>query len=186
MMSRAAGEFFCQAARYKHGGEMHHKRHFILLLILLTLPGLSEGCTSSTATEYRNTDYGFSFSLPKTWKGYSTRIQEWQGFTAGSQGDTVVEQGPMISIVHPDSTPQQPYQDIPILIFTIQQWNHLQQGKWHIGAAPINPSELARNEHYVFALPARYNYASLQSWDEVESILECHPIQTFEPTLTSP
>jgi len=40
-----------------------------------------------------------------------------------------------------------------------QPMDSLQQEKFHIGAAPINPSELGRNTKYVFALPARYNYA---------------------------
>ncbi|MDP1086626.1 hypothetical protein Q6245_30140, partial [Klebsiella pneumoniae] len=66
---------------------------------------------------------------------------------------------PMISIRHPDWTSQNPRQDIPIMIFTLAQWNMLQQDEFHIGAAPINPSELGRNTSYVFARPARYNYA---------------------------
>jgi hypothetical protein len=45
------------------------------------------------------------------------------------------------------------------MIFTQKQWQELQQDKFHIGAAPIGPSELGRNSRYVFALPARYNYA---------------------------
>ena len=61
----------------------------------------------------------------------------------------------MISIRHPQWTAENPRQDIPIMIFTIEQWNSLQQEKFHIGAAPIGPTELNRNEKYVFAIPAR-------------------------------
>jgi len=134
--------------------------------------------------DYHNDEYGFSFSLPASWKGYSIGIDKWEGHTSDSlKGDVVVEQGPMISIVHPSSTPQQPRQDIPIMVFTIQQWDHLQRGDWLIGAAPIGPLELGRNSGYVFALPARYNYAFLEGWEEVEQILSDHPMRTFEPSV---
>jgi hypothetical protein len=72
-----------------------------------------------------------------------------------------------------------PYQDIPIMIFTIAQWNDLQTDKFHIGAAPINPSELGRNNKYVFALPARYNFAYPEGFQEVEQILSTSPLHTF-------
>jgi hypothetical protein len=111
-------------------------------------------------------------------------MDKWEGYTSDSaKGDVVVEQGPLISIVHPSSTPQQPRQDIPIMIFTIQQWDHLQRGDWHMGAAPIGPMELGRNSHYVFALPARYNYAFPEGWEEVEQIISNHPMRTFEPSV---
>jgi hypothetical protein len=62
------------------------------------------------------------------------------------------------------------------MIFTLEQWNSLQKDKFHIGAAPINPSELARNNKYVFALPARYNFAFPKGYEEVENILSSKPI----------
>ncbi len=93
----------------------------------------------------------------------------------------MVQRGPLIGIVHPKSSSQQPRQDIPIMIITIVQWNQLQNEEWHIGAAPIGPLELARNNKYVFALPARYNYAFLEGWEEVEQIVQSHPMVTFEP-----
>ncbi|AET67798.1 hypothetical protein Desor_2196 [Desulfosporosinus orientis DSM 765] len=67
------------------------------------------------------------------------------------------------------------------MIFTLDQWNSLQQGKYHIGPAPIDPSELGRNNSYVFALPARYNYAVLAGVQEVESILDGHPLEITQP-----
>lgn len=112
------------------------------------------------ATVYRNTQYDFSFSLPESWQGYSIITNKWEGSAPGSsQGSVTVETGPLISIRHPQWTAQNQRQDIPIMIFTLTQWNSLQQGEFHIGAAPIGPSELGRNTRYVFALPARYNYA---------------------------
>lgn len=55
--------------------------------------------------------------------------------------------------------------------------NTLEQEDFHIGAAPIGPKELARNSNYVFALPARYNYAFPTGYEEVEKILEGYPLQ---------
>lgn len=69
------------------------------------------------------------------------------------------------------------------MVFTIEQWDRMQRGEWHIGAAPIGPLELGRNSSYVLALPARYNYAFLEGWEEVEQILQDHPLVTFEPTV---
>ncbi len=126
---------------------------------------------------YTNTQYGFSFTLPVSWKGYSIVITEWEGNPIGS--DTVSEKGPIISIRNPKWTQENPYQDIPIMIFTTIQWNSLQEEKFHIGAAPIGPSELGHNSTYVFALPARYNYAYPSGYEEVEKILEGNPLKAF-------
>ena len=63
------------------------------------------------------------------------------------------------------------------MVFTIKQWKALQNGKFHIGAAPVKPSELGRNEKYVFALPPRYNYAFLLGYEEVNEILVNHPLK---------
>ncbi len=67
------------------------------------------------------------------------------------------------------------------MVFTLEQWDQLQQDEWHIGAAPVGPLELGRNRGYVFALPARYNYALLEGWEEVEQIIQTQPMSTFEP-----
>ena len=130
---------------------------------------------------YTNTQYGFSFSLPESWKGYSIINDKWEGLSLESQNQgTVVETGPLLSIRHPEWTDQNPRQDIPIMIFTLKQWNSLQQEKFHIGAAPIGPSELGRNSRYVFALPARYNFAFPQGYEEVEDILNSNPLHAIQ------
>jgi len=133
--------------------------------------------------EYQNTELGFNFSLPSSWEGFSILTSIWEGFSSDDSGDEIVPQGPMISIVHPKSTAQQPRQDIPILVFTIEQWDQLQREEWHISAAPFGPGELGRNSHYVFAIPPRYNYAYLEGWEEVEQILQGDSLVTFEPTV---
>lgn len=132
-----------------------------------------------TPLAYTNTQYGFSFALPDSWKGYSIITDTWKGYAPGPQGQLLKAEGPLLSIRHPLWTAQMPRQDIPIMIFTIQQWNALQQDVFHIGAAPIGPSELGRNANYVFALPARYNYAFPAGYEEVDAILKSNPLRTF-------
>ena len=131
--------------------------------------------------EYENTEYGFTFSMPDSWKNYSVMNTKWQGysFDLNTQEQINVEQGPIISIHHPLWTEITPRQDIPIMIFTIDQWNKMQKDEFHIGAAPINPSELGRNKKYVFALPARYNYAYLTGFEEVDQIIKTNPLHPF-------
>jgi hypothetical protein len=136
---------------------------------------------SQNSTLYTNAEYGFSFSLPDSWKGYTIVNDEWKGLAIGGQtGETVVERGPLLSIRHPEWTSQEPRQDIPIMVFTLDQWNSLQAKKFHIGAAPIGPSELGRNNSYVFALPARYNFAFPKGYEEVENILNGNPLSTTQ------
>lgn len=65
------------------------------------------------------------------------------------------------------------------MIFTLTQWDLLQQKKFRIGAAPIGPKEIDRNSRFVFALPARYNYAFPTGYEEVEKILESSPLKPF-------
>ena len=129
---------------------------------------------------YNDTEYGFSFTLPLSWKDYSIVNDKWEGAAiGGEQGQVIAETGPIISIRHPKWTAKNPRQDVPIMIFTINQWKLLQQDKFHIGAAPIGPSELGHNDRYVFALPARYNFAFPEGVEEVEAILEGNPLKAY-------
>lgn len=130
--------------------------------------------------QYQNREFGFRFSLPETWKGYSLVAGEWEG--TGVEGDNagrIVETGPLLSIRHPLWTNGVPRQDIPILVFTYSQWDAVQMEKLSLGAAPIGPSELGRNNQYVFALPARYNYSFPAGFEEVEQILQGNPLQAL-------
>jgi hypothetical protein len=135
---------------------------------------------ASQAVVCKNNQYGFDFSLPDSWKGYTMITNKWKGVPIG--GVQTVETGPEILIRHPLWTSQNPRQDIPIMIFTLAQWNALQQENFHIGAAPVGPIELGRNNRYVFALPARYNYAFPAGYKEVEEILKGKPLQAFDIT----
>lgn len=129
----------------------------------------------SASLIYENNQYGFTFSLPSSWQGYTIVDKKWEGLAVG--GSETIASGSQLLIRHPEWTEQNPRQDIPIMIFTLAQWQELQQEKFHIGAAPMGPSELNRNEQYVFALPARYNYEFLTGYEEVEKILQNQPLQ---------
>jgi len=143
----------------------------------LEMPAVS---TSSAAIiTYHNTQYGFDFALPDSWKGYSIVTTEWQGLVASQIGDVVAQRGPIISIRHPFWSLANPRQDIPIMVFTANQWSLLQQDQFHIGAAPINPSMLGQNVNYVFALPARYNFAFPTGYEEVDIIMQNKPLKAF-------
>jgi hypothetical protein len=132
---------------------------------------------------YQNSKYGFEFSLPESWKRYSVIETVWNGRFVGdstedaSTADNQVITGPEILIRHPAWTTENPRQDIPIMIFTFDQWNLIQQEKLSLGAAPIGPSELESNATYVFALPARYNFAFPVGFEEVDQIIQSKPLR---------
>ena len=125
---------------------------------------------------YNNTDYGFTFSLPNDWKGYTIVKNTWQGSPINT---TTAETGPKIIIRNPKWTTAVPYEDLPILIFTTSQWNSYVAENFSIGAAPIKASELARNNKYVFALPARWDFDYSLGYQEAESIIQTNPLHSF-------
>ncbi|HPR93782.1 MAG TPA: copper amine oxidase N-terminal domain-containing protein, partial [Syntrophomonadaceae bacterium] len=94
-----------------------------------------EAYPNTAATIYKNAQYGFSFALPDSWQGYEIITDKWEGLAIGSQ--EVAESGPLILIRHPQWTEQVKRQDIPIMVFTTQQWEALQKETFHIGAAPM-------------------------------------------------
>lgn len=143
-----------------------------------TTPTATPSATQSNATSitYTNTRFNFSFMLPISWTGYKIVNTTWQGWS--SKSGKVVETGPLLSIRHPLWTAANKRQDIPILIYTLAQWSALGKEVFNMGAAPIPPSELGRNTTYVFALPARYNYAFPTGYQEVEQILQSKPLHT--------
>lgn len=125
----------------------------------------------TVSQEYKNDQYGFSIALPNSWAGYSIVTDNWTGNMIDEPNSPNVN-GPKILIRHPLWTAEKPYQDIPVMVFTPSQWNLITQEKMAVSAAPIGPSELGRNANYIFALPARYNYAFPEGFEEVEKIIE--------------
>lgn len=104
---------------------------------------------------------------------------QWTGYDTSSGTQVQAASGPLISVRHPLWAKDKPRQDIPVMIFTLAQWDEMNADKWHIGAAPINPSELARNTQYVFGLPARYNYAFPEGWEEVQALIDGGAVTAF-------
>jgi hypothetical protein len=126
---------------------------------------------------YSNTDFGFTFSLPESWEGYSIVKSTWEGnpLTATS----TKEVGNKILIRNPKWTSALPYQDIPVLVFTLAQWDSYTAENFSVSAAPIPASELGRNDTYVFALPPRWNFDFSEGYAEAESIVNSNPLKTF-------
>jgi hypothetical protein len=117
--------------------------------------------------------------LPTSWTGYTIVTDKWTGNTTGDQGEQKFTEGPLIAVRHPLWTGAVPRQDIPVMVFTLSQWQDLQNDKFHIGAAPIGPSELGRSAKFVFALPARYNYAFPVGYEEVDRIIQDKNFKDF-------
>lgn len=177
------GEIIEITSGEKDKNEAASKRSIALILKKVDNHWLIDDVTlgafeNSNEIIYENKEYGFRFRLPKTWKGYKIVMDKWEGkpIEETKNADTA-ESGPIISIRHPKWTQEEERQDIPIMVFTHEQWDALQKEQFHIGAAPMNPSELGRNSMYVFALPARYNYAFPTGYEEVEEILESKPLE---------
>ncbi len=132
---------------------------------------------------YKNDEYGFTFTLPESWKDYSIQNEVWKGELLNDESNADADKditGPIIYIRHPQWTKDNPRQDIPIMIFTTKQWEDMENGEFAVGAAPVAPSKLGENSEYVFLLPARYNYAFPTGFEEVSEILQNNPMQAFE------
>ena len=165
---------------------MMNKKIYILIIIIIALgawyyskkvsdQNIFTPLPASANVEYKNTEYGFSVSLPESWRGYSVALGSWRGDSLNIKGEIQLgtQNGPTISVRHPKWTNENPRQDIPVMIFTLKQWDDMQgTDGFHIGAAPTNPSELGRNGKYVFGLPARYNFAYLTGYEEVDQIIK--------------
>lgn len=130
---------------------------------------------------YTNSQYGFTFTLPASWHGYSILPTTWSGSPNCLPGRDcpTVETGTEILILNPRWSSHIPYQAIPIMVFTLNQWKVLLQGKFLVDAGPIGPAELGHNTRYVFALPPRYNDRMPEGWQEVELIMASNPLHAF-------
>ncbi|MEI0737340.1 hypothetical protein VQ056_12875 [Paenibacillus sp. JTLBN-2024] len=150
-------------------------------------PDRAPSSTDSDSIVYTNKQYGFQFSLPESWKGYSIVNSHWEGNAMDKNvSKQTSETGPILSIRDPRWTEQKPRQDIPIMVFTINQWESLLREEFFIGAAAIQPSELGQNDKYVFAIPSRYNFAYPPGYEEVDKILQRGPLKPFNSLLAHP
>jgi hypothetical protein len=128
------------------------------------------------SVKYNNTQYGFTFSLPADWKGYSVYTKQWTGNPLPGSSYAQNISGPEIYIRNPNWTAQNAYEDIPVMVFTPAEWAEIQKQTLAVSAAPIGPTELGSNQNYVFALPPRYDYDYKTGWQEVEKIMASNPL----------
>ena len=142
------------------------------------LPSTNEPTpTLNTSLTYNNADFGFTFSLPENWKGYSIVNNTWEGSSLKATGTK--QTGPKLLIRNPKWTQALPYQDIPVMVFTIEQWNSYIAEDFSVSAAPILASELGRNNVYVFALPARWDFDYSEGYQEAQNIIKSNPLDAF-------
>jgi hypothetical protein len=129
---------------------------------------------SNASLRYRSPLYDITFSLPPGWQGYSVMTQTWGGQTYSPATDSLVatERGPMIVLRHPQWKAGAPYQDIPVLVFTREQWAAYRQGRFEVGAGGFQ-FEIGHNLKFVFTISTRYNADdSVQGWKQVDEIVE--------------
>jgi hypothetical protein len=137
------------------------------------LPG--NGMTPSPL-RYVNTEYGFQIDLPESWRGYYILTGQWVAtYPNGSQ-----ESGPKISLRQPSWTTTASREDMPIMVFTHDQWNKVQQEAFRVSAAPMPPAGLGENSKFVLALPPRYNFDELTGFEEVDKLVRS--LVAFEPS----
>jgi len=123
---------------------------------------------------YHNIDYGFCLRLPGGW-GYYVVDETWSA-TAFDIHKT--ESGPELIIRNREWSADDPWQDIPIMIFTPRQWKLVESQKLVVSAAPIEPSELGRTKNYVFALPPRWiGFTNADGQDAVRALMSQHPFK---------
>ena len=120
--------------------------------------------TTSPATSiiiYQNKQYGFSLDLTPDWQGYSVKTNS-------------IKYGFKIVLRHPKWTAKNPYEDIPILVYPLKQWQKWEATNFdgYPTAAPIGPSERGRNNLYVLATAPRYNFDFNTGFEEVENIIK--------------
>jgi hypothetical protein len=132
---------------------------------------------------YRNEEFGFEIIPPKSWQGYSIEKQTWQGLGT-INGQQIERSGTKIIIKNPQTTLQQIWQDIPILIFTKDDWllasnergcgpEEKNCGVMAVSAAPIGPAKIGENAKYIFATPPRwYGFTDAIGWEEAVKIVK--------------
>ncbi|MDR3773856.1 MAG: hypothetical protein P4L26_10940 [Terracidiphilus sp.] len=147
----------------------------IALLLSLSLPMQAQdtpppmpASIALEQIEYRNAQYGFCFTLPASWQGYTIVSDGWDG-TPRDGGPAVT--GPKLLIRNPAWMAGNPREDIPILIFTTAQWRRVVKERMSVSAAPFNPFQLGHNRRYVFAVPARFDFDQLPGVEEVSKLV---------------
>jgi len=160
----------------------------ILLSLSLVLSVELVGCSTATnhgnstvgdnptgfPLRYCNSEYGLTFFLPESWRGYSIVTGQWEAEAYSPVADKLVaaDHGPMIVFRNPKCKTSDPHQDIPVLMFTRSQWDAFHDGKLGSLYAGGVIYEMWHNDKYVFGIYSRYNANdSVKGWDEAAAIL---------------
>ena len=138
---------------------------------------INDPTPADTSVVYRNTAYGFTFALPESWRGYSIVNTAWEGNPL--KNTSTKESGPKLLVRNPKWTATLPYEDIPVMVFTLAQWNAYIAENFSVSAAPILATELGRNTVYVFALPPRWNFDYSEGYEEAENIVKSNSLEAF-------
>ena len=119
---------------------------------------------------YTNNEYGFKLIFPESWKGYSVMKKTWTGQKLEESGTV---SGVLLVFRNSHWTKQEHWQDIPIMIFTPEVWQLVEQEKIAVSAAPIGPQKIGENKKYIFATPPRwYGFTDDKNWQEVVEIVK--------------
>jgi hypothetical protein len=153
----------------------------IMQTVTLTPTPAPPYSAAQLSVKYTNSLYGFIFSLPSDWKGFTTYTKSWTG--SDIYGNQNVASGTIIFLRNPNWTQKDPYEDIPVYVFTHSQWQDVLGNNMNadllIFAAPVGPTELGRNNNYIFALPPRYDWDYSTGYQEVEQIMQSNPLKGY-------
>src|SRR6185437_6865362 len=110
---------------------------------------------SSSATIYQNDLYGLTFHLPSDWTGYTVLHDRWQAYEYDDKldRDVLAGTGPILILRHPIWRTDHRRQDIPILVFTTEQWQADVPERIYAGGTIY---ELCRNKRYVCGIYSRF------------------------------
>jgi hypothetical protein len=125
--------------------------------------------------------------LPDSWRGYSILAESWHGevYLADKDKDVEIAHGPMIVLRNPLWKRNDEYQDIPIYVFTRQQWTDDKTGQFSAEGAGGVIYELWHNAKYVFGMHSRtfgYN-EELKDWRKTENIVDQNSALHVAPRL---
>jgi hypothetical protein len=163
----------------------------LILCLALVLSGGLFGCATNhqltgLPIRYHNAQCDFTFYLPASWQDYSILTQQWEGekYLPEKDKDVVLARGSIIVLRNPQWKTNSLYQDIPIYIFTRQQWDDTNLGKYYAQGAGGVIYELWHNDKYVFCIHSRYNTDdSVNGWKEVQDIVNQNCAAHPEPHL---
>ncbi|MCK5510296.1 hypothetical protein KAI65_01975 [Candidatus Parcubacteria bacterium] len=131
---------------------------------------------------YRNEEFGFEIDLSEPWKGYKIFKELWNGTTLDVSA--VKYDGSKVVIRNSKWSEDEIWQDIPILVFTKDEWQLIEDNNLNISATPIAPRKIGENNNYVFALLPRWiGFTNALGQNEARKIVETFKAFDLDETL---